>query len=245
MAKVVNFKNDADNEISLYEWTYRLGEFGNRSEDELKELFLNMDKAMKYVHTHGYCIKSFSPLEIQILNNSPKQIKFNTVLEMPNDATIKNQLQKEDVFNSTCLQIGIYTNTLKYLDVNYLKEHFEDFAKSLPANDIPYYRGVIERGAGVYFCEYVNEQRKRDLEQLNKEIDALDGGNSNAKQYVKTNGLGYKMDDNLTNDAINDNIYRQINGLKDAAFINYFIIPMIIFIMGIALILVFLMTKMS
>lgn len=242
MAKIIKFDSNVE-ETSLYDWSGREGQLGTRSEEELREVFINMDKAMKYVHKHGYCVKSFSPFEIQILNNSPKQIKFNVLLEIPNDKSIETQLKKEDIFHSACLQIGLYTNTLRYLKEDYLKEHFEDFAKNMPSGDVPYYRGIIERGASVYLCEYANDKRKKDFEMLNQEISAMDGG-SNNKQYVKSNGLGFK-DDSLTNDAINDTIYKQINGLKDVAFINYLIIPLLIVIMGITFILMILFLSMN
>lgn len=236
MAKIINFRKDNGNEINLYDWSGREGQLGVKSEDELREVFLNMDKALKYVHNHDYCVKSFSPLEIQILNNSPKQIRFTTLLEMPNDSVLKEQLKNEDLFRSACLQIGLYTNTLRYLKKDYLKEHFDDFAKSIPSGDVPYYRGIIQRGAGVYFCEFDYEKKKRDLEALSKEIDSFDGGSNKNKEYVKTNGYNVK-DDSLTNDSINDNIYKQINGLNDVAFINYLVIPALVVIAGMAIML--------
>lgn len=234
MAKIVNFSNNNDNDVetNLYDWTGREGELGHISDEQMEEVFLNMDIAMKYVHKHGYCVKSFSPLEIQILNNSPKQIKFNTLLEMPQDFSIQERLKKEDIFHSACLQIGLYTNSLRYLKEDFLKENFEEFAKNLPQGDVPYYRGVIQRGAGVYYSEYLAEKKKKDLENLEREVAGSEGKNS-SKQLVKSNGLGFK-DEPLANDKINDNIYKQINGLKDTAFINYLIIPTIILITGIA-----------
>ena len=41
-----------------------------RDEEEMREIFLNMDRAMKYLHDRGYCVKSFDPRNIFILNNS-------------------------------------------------------------------------------------------------------------------------------------------------------------------------------
>ena len=50
--------------VSLDEWLYF-----HTSEDERREIFLNMDKALKYIHEHGYCIGVFYPTEIQILGD--------------------------------------------------------------------------------------------------------------------------------------------------------------------------------
>ncbi len=63
---------------------------------------------------------------------------------------------------------------------------------------------------------------KRDLEHLEKQIQETEGGNA----LQKTNG--HAIDNNaLSNDKINDSIYKQINGLKDVAFINYLALPTI------------------
>ena len=232
MAKIVNVPKENDVEMTLYDYTGREGVLGSISDDKFKEVFLNMDLAMKYVHKHGYCVKSFNPLEIQILNNSPKQIKFNTLLEMPEDKAIQDELKNEDIFHSACLQIGLYTNSLRYLKEDFLRENFDEFAKNLPQDDVPYYRGVIQRKAGVYYSEYIAEKKKRDLEMLEKELASGEGKDSN-KQLIKSNGLGFR-EENINNDKINDNIYKQINGLKDTAFINYLIIPTLILLTGIA-----------
>lgn len=234
MAKVVTFskENNTDVEVNLYDWTGREGELGNIGEENMREVFLNMDKAMKYVHNHGYCVKSFSPFEIQVLNNSPRQIKFNTLLEMPNDFAIREKLKNEDIFHSACLQIGLYTNSLRYLKESFLKENFEEFTKNLPQDDVPYYRGVIQRGAGVYYCEYLAERKKKDLEMLEREVNG--DGKDGSKQLIKASGVTFK-EESMTNDKINDNIYKQINGLKDTAFINYLIFPTLILLTGIAI----------
>ena len=42
--------------VSLDEWLYF-----HTGEDERREVFLNMDKALKYIHEHGYCIGVFYP----------------------------------------------------------------------------------------------------------------------------------------------------------------------------------------
>ncbi len=231
MAKVINFEKEKANiEVNLYDWTGREGVLGNIGEEKMREVFLNMDIAMKYVHKHGYCVKSFSPFEIQVLDNSPKKIKFNTLLEMPDDNLLCQKLKKEDIFHSACLQIGLYTNSLKYLKEDFLRENFEQFAKNLPQEDVPYYRGVIQRGSEVYLSDFQLQKAKSDFETLQQQVG---DGSESSKMLVKTNGLGFKED--ISNDKINDDIYKQINGLKDKAFINYLIVPTIILLTGIAI----------
>lgn len=222
-----DFANDA---VSLQSW---IGSF--RDEDEMREVFLNLDRAMKYVHEHGYCVKTFNPGKIEILNHSTNQIKFEELLKIPYDLKIKDQIVKEDISRSALLQIGIYTKTLDNMNPAFVKESFDSFAQFLPEGDVPYYKGVIQRGASVYLCEYASEKRKRDLADLEKEFGSstVDGG----RQMIKSNGQSV-IDDTNVNDSINDNIYRQINKSSDAAFISYLIYPTVILILLVVIALI-------
>ena len=212
------FNKEIDS-IRLDDWINQ-----HRSENDLREVFLNMDVALKYIHNHDYCIEVFYPSMIEILNHSPKQIQFKKLMELPHDNFMKKQMIEEDIFHSSLLQIGIYSNTLKYLTPEFLKENFDSFIQFIPSDDVAYYRGVVQRGASVYYSDYSLEKRKRDLEQLESEL----GGESNGKQMVKNNGHNIGLEP-ISNNKINDQIYRQINGLKDSAFIRILILPTIVF----------------
>ena len=216
MGKVVPFqkKNDNNSE-TLYQWIN-----SHHNEEELREVFLNMDRALKYIHDHDYCIEVFYPTEIQVLNNETDHIRFKKLIELPSDPEVRRQWITEDIFRSSLIQIGIYSNSLKYLTPDFLKENFDSFTQFIPSGDVPYYRGIVQRGASVYFCEYAVERRNRDLEELEKELgeDA-----DKEKQLLKT-----PTNEDITNNRVNDVIYRQINGLKDAAFVNMLLIPTIV-----------------
>ena len=219
MAMNHNNLNDVSNYdfVSLESWI-RV----RHSEEEMREVFLNMDRAMKYVHDRGYCVKSFHPKDIELVNNELNQIRFKTLLEMSDGMLDRKKFIKEDIYNSSYIQIGIYTKCLYYLNRDYLKENFDSFAQFLPEGDVPYYRGVIERGASVYFCEYDLEKRKRDLAALEKEV----GGEGIP---VDTSYLD-KLD---VNEDVNSIIYRQINKRSDAAYINFLVYPAIMFTLSI------------
>ena len=219
MGEVNPFKKQEIESATLEQWVQT-----HYSEDELRSIFLNMDRALKYIHDHGYCIEVFYPTEIKVLNNEDDHIQFNKLVELSQDGSIRREMVKEDIFNSSLIQIGIYSKSLKYLTPEFLKENFDSFSQFIPADDIPYYRGVVQRGASVYFCEYALEKRNRDLIELEKEL----GGEDN-KTLVKQ-----PQNEDLTNNKVNDQIYRQINGLRDAAFVNLLLIPTII--LGILLI---------
>ncbi len=211
--------NKSDNNIvNLFEW---LSE--HYTDEEKREVFLNMDIALKYIHNHGYCIEIFHPSRIKILNNNPNYVKFENLVELSSDLSERSEMIKTDIFNSSLIQIGIYTNTLKSLTPSFLKENFDEIARFLPEGDVPYYRGVVQRGASVYFSEFALEKMNRDLKQLEQQINESKGGNSFANSNEDN-----KMFDNLSNDKINDSIYKMLNSSKEAAFINNLLIPTVI-----------------
>ncbi len=203
--------------VSLESWIRT-----RHSEEEMREVFLNMDRAMKYIHDRGYCVRSFHPKEIEIMNHSLNQIRFTGLLEMPVSSLERKQYIKEDIYNSSYVQIGIYTKCLYWLNKQYLKDNFDNFAQFIPDGDVPYYRGVVERGASVYFCEYDLEKRKRDLVALEKEV-----GGENVP--TDTSHLS-KVD---VNEGINSVIYRQISRRNDAAYVNFLVYPALLFTVGI------------
>ena len=199
-------------------------------EEDIRTVFINMDIALKYIHEHGYCIEVFYPSEIEILNNELDHIQFKKLIELSRDPAIKQQMIKEDLFNSALMQIGLYfysdglglsINTILHnLKPEILKENFDAYSQVIPEGDTPYYRGIILRGATVYLCEFVQEKNNRELQELEKQLAPDDQKNFEPVQIKKV----------PSNNKVNDNIYRQINGLRDAAFISVLTIPTVIII---------------
>lgn len=212
-------KSNVDS-IPLSEWI-----LDHHSEEELREVFLNLDRALKYIHEHGYCIEVFYPTYINVLDNRPDCIQFQKLVELSTDYSEKAEMIKEDIFNSSLLQIGIYTNSLKYLKPDFLRENFDAFAQFIPSGDVPYYRGVVQRGASVYFSEFAAEKANRDLSDLEAQLER-ESGNSVGKPLIKSSANRIETD--TVNSKINDQIYKQISGLNDAAFVNVLLIPAII-----------------
>ena len=62
-------KDNSVESVTLLEWVN-----SHRSEEEMRSVFLNMDRALKYIHDHGYCIDEFYPTEINVLNNDDNYI---------------------------------------------------------------------------------------------------------------------------------------------------------------------------
>ena len=73
-------KNDSIESVTLLEWVNK-----HHSDEEMRSVFLNMDRALKYIHDHGYCIDVFYPTEINVLNDDDKYIQFKKLVELSKD----------------------------------------------------------------------------------------------------------------------------------------------------------------
>lgn len=214
----VPFQKNEVEKCNLLDWTN-----AHHNDEDMREVFLNMDIALKYIHDHGYCIEVFHPSKIEVLNDEPDHIQFDNLMELSQDPVTRKSMIREDIFRSSLVQIAIYTNTIRSLTPDFLREHFDDIARFLPEGDVPYYRGVVQRNALVYFNEYALEKMNRDLIQLEKQVQESEG------EPVSASEERYATEP-LSNDKINDAIYKQINGMRDVAFVSYLLVPTIAFI---------------
>lgn len=208
--------------VSLSEWLAF-----NSNTEEYRKLFIGMSSALKYIHENDYCVLSFNPRDIDILNDDFSQIRFNVLDKMPGDNSEKRMIIKQNVFDHAFLQIGVYTDCLNYLKESFLKSNFNDFVLFLPPDDVSYYRGVVERGASVYFVDYTAELQKRELASLEAELGA-EGGASNSRSLVKSNGKSILADEKY------DSIYKLNNSINEAAFVSFFVVPIVVAFLGIA-----------
>ena len=228
MAQIIQFKKPDEDKVTLFDWVRE-----HYSDEEKREVFLNMDIALKYIHDHGYCIAQFYPSKIEILDNQPDHVQFDEITELSDNMSEKSEMIKEDIFNSSLIQIGIYTNTLKHLTPVFFILFFDEIARFLPEGDVPYYRGVVQRGASVYFSEFALEKMNRDLIQLEQQISESEGYKLKEIDYN-----GNRKVDNLSNDRINDAIYKQISGYREAAFISGMLVPTLIVLSTILILLI-------
>ena len=212
----LNSNNNSVESVTLSEWVST-----HHSEDEMRSIFLNMDRALKYIHEHGYCIDVFYPTEINVLNNDDNYVQFKKLVELSKEYDIAREMIKEDIFRSSLIQIGMYSNSLNHINPDFVRENFDSFAQFIPQDDVPYYRGVVQRGASVYYCEYSVERRKKDLEDLERQLGDVSDADKKAIETAPSEAL-------MTNKKVNDMIYRQINGMSEAAFTNIALIPIVI-----------------
>ena len=212
--KIIQFpgnRSQENDDMTLSEWVSL-----HPSEDELDEVFLNMDVAIKYLNDRGYCVEIFHPSKIYVLDDMPDHIKFSAI-PLPDDYATSESMIKEDIFNSALVQIGIYTKTLNNLTPDFLRDNFDEISQFIPAANVPYYRGVVQRNAKVYLSEFAAERSKRDLESLEEQLGTEEDKRIDTSNFTP-----------VSNDAINDNIYKSLNRTKEAAFANYLIIPTLI-----------------
>ena len=242
MNKIVNFdcskKIKESSHITLRDWLINYYNSG-----DLGLLFANLDSAMKYIHNKGYCIRSFNPRDVEILNNSLNQIRFNSLMLMPDDFSSRKSVVREDINKLVFLQIGIYAKCLNSLSPAFLKKNFNDFATFLPEDIVPYYRGVVERDASVYLVDYLKEKRKRDLEALEKEVSGSNDKNSGGKKMIKSSSAASLIEYDSMNTKVNDSIYKQLSGISDAAFISFMMIPTLVAILGLVFAIVVLFSR--
>lgn len=218
--------------ITLQEW---LDNF--HTQEDLQTLFVNMDIAMKYVHHQGYYINSFALDKIEILNHSLRQVKFDSLEDLPGNFQEDKALIRNNIFYSAVLQIGVYANCLPYFNgeaINFLKHNLDNFSIFLPQEDLSYFKGVIERDASVYYSDYVGERKKRDLANLDREVS--EGGNGHGKSLVKTNGTFQASDLVPNNDKENELIYANLLK-KDGAFVRSLIYPILVLTLGLTILL--------
>ena len=231
-------KNSTNN-ITLAEW---LSDYYDS--ESAHALFINMDKSMKYLHSKGYCVSSFNPTNIEILNGSLQQIKFDEIESMSTDSiAVQKEIIRDDIGRSALLQVNIYfyygSNydfpNKRFFDPEFIKDNFEQFAIFLPEDDLSYYKGIFERKSVVYFSDYSFQKDKRALEKLEAELAS--NGDDKGRTLVKSNGLSTFDNYDSTNSRVNDSIYKQINGMSDSAYVSFFIIPFLVAIVGFILLL--------
>lgn len=228
-SKIIPFRHKEIDSITLNEWLQSY-----RTNNQLQNLFVNMDIAMKYIHDQGYYISSFALDRISLLNHSIRQIQFQELAPLPYDISQQKQVVRDNIFMASVLHIGLYAKCLQHFTMNTtpaIKDNFQQFTIFLPPEDVPYYSGIIEKGASVYYSAYVGERKKRDLQNLEKEVSSGEN-NSSGKRLVKTNGSAYTAEDFLPqNEEANELIYASLVK-KEAAFARALIYPILVFVLG-------------
>lgn len=221
-----------DNQVTLKEWVEA------HPSDEFRLLFYNVDGTMQYIHQKGYAVDDFSLNEIFVIAN--KDIRFHKLVELSQDNYQRMNMIHDNIFKSALIKASIYfgkgtpdlsleqiVNTLSSNGGNIIKADFDSYAKYLPESDVDYFRRVIQDGESLYYNEYYYDIEIKKAQSENE----VGTSNTNTKQLVKasTQNIGVAP---ITSD-IDVSMYRKID--KDSAFINYYVISTLIFVIGLVI----------
>lgn len=218
-----------DENITLYDWAFD-GNSCKKNSDDLEDLFINMDKSMRYLHDHGYCVSSFNPYDIEIINgdiNYVKFLKIEPISSQYSDLSNNDSIVRNNIFLLSCLQIGMYTNTIlnKNYSPSFLKEHFEDFSNNLPSTYVPYYRGIIERSAGIYLSDFVFEKSNREYMDLQRQLSTDKSTEVESIDKSKVDLLNTTTNDKIYSDSF---VAKKSINHREAAFARVLIYPSMI-----------------
>lgn len=201
---------DQRNFISLADWAPM-----HDSMDEKREFLLNADIALKYLNSNGMKVDSFDFNDVFIVDDNLREIKFNVI---SNVGTVTDADVKSNIYDAAKMALYLYLYPCENIDDGFFKSHFADFSFAFPPDDVPYYKGIVERGASVYFNEFDFQKRKMDLEKLGDSVKGEDGdlmGDVNLSMLSKPN-----------NDEYNKRIYRE------GAYAKAIALPTIISVIG-------------
>ena len=137
---------DQRNYISLADWVSM-----HDSMEEKREFLLNADLALQYLKSNGMRVDSFDFNDIFIVDDNIREIKYNVIT---NVGTLTPADVKANIYEEAKMALYLYLYPCDEIDDGFLKSHFKDFSFAFPTNDVDYYKGIIERGASVFFSDF-------------------------------------------------------------------------------------------
>ncbi len=201
--------------VTLKDWLRE-----SHTTEEYQNLFLVMDMTMHYIHNKGYGILTkrgrdgypeLDTSRVYVLKGETPRVSFFDIDAV--DPSYQTQLVHDNIYSNAYTAIKAYSNFHEELNHKFLKNNFKEFELFLPEEDVPYYRGIIERDASVYYAEYV---QKRLEKQIEKEGGALQG-NAKGNVFSKSTEIGRAIASEYS--QLDNNI---------AAFVHLYIFPAII-----------------
>ena len=199
------------NYISLADWAPM-----HDSMEEKREFLINADIALKYLNSNGMRVDSFDFNDIFIVDGNVREIKFNVI---SNVGSVTDVEVKSNIFKESKMALCLYLYPCDEINDEFLKKHFADYSFAFPTDDVPYYKGIFERGASVYFVDFDFQKRKMDLEKLS-DATKKDGDDD------LMGDVDFSMLPKPNNDEINKKLYRE------AAFAKTIALSTIISVVG-------------
>ncbi|MBR4617841.1 MAG: hypothetical protein IKO49_00825 [Bacilli bacterium] len=222
--------NNKYNSMTLEEFAKKYDSSRDKDVPEMKKMFLSMDKKIKLYHEHNYVINSFRVQDIVIYQSIDNngEIKYDTDFkEVVSSNESTNYTANDNIFYAACLAIGIYNNCLSYINPEnpvFLKNNFSLFAENMPLEVVPYYRGVIERGATVYLSEFIEAKEKQEIDRMRAEAEFEEERLAKKSEIKKDPRASVK---------------NETWGTRDAAFSSIALFPILIALLGVIIPIIF------
>ena len=152
--------NDNNNMISLLQWIDIYYD-----DDSKQNLFLNMDRALKYINDHGYMVDDFSPPKIYVLFNDSQCIWFSSTSPLPDDFYKREECVKKNIYDSSVLHVKLYYYSKGLgLDLeSYLKKFDSSFRNEVGETintDNFQQKAITNDFINGYIYSYLSKQKK-------------------------------------------------------------------------------------
>lgn len=206
--------------VTLKDWLRE-----SHTTEEYQALFMVMDMTMHYIHNKGYGVltqrgkEGYPELDtskVQIIPGEHPRVMFLDIDIV--DPTYQRQLVHDNIYSNAYTAVKAYAGFTEALNHTFLKNNFKEFELFLPEDDVPYYRGIIERDSTVYYQEYVQKRLER---QIQKEGGAM-AGTSISNSLSKSTEVGRQIASQYSN----------LDNSNMAAFVHLYIFPAIIILLS-------------
>lgn len=133
----------------------------NRDVNEINEIFVNLDRQLKYLHQRGYCVSDLSSDSI-ILESNKFSSPDNQNVFMFSSITRTNNSVKDYSDNVEALSkiaIGAFMSVengfcdYSQLSTEYIRKYFGEISMYLPNSE--YFAKIIQDGDISYYSDYI------------------------------------------------------------------------------------------
>ncbi len=200
--------NNSNNVLTLVDYLSMCS-----SDNQRQKLFFSMDLSMKKLHDNKQYVKNFSPDSILVHEDNNDFSIYYQSISSDSDSFYR----KQNIFYLACFAIGVYSGCLEYINPKkpeFLIDNFSEFAQFVPSGDVPYYKGIIVRGASVYYSDFITAKRNQEISSV-QSIQNFNSNNASGGALIKSTLIG------------------RMNAKEDydqSAFINILLFPLIMII---------------
>lgn len=177
----------------------------HKQQEDRQQLFKNLDNTMKYIHSRGYYITKIGMDYISLEEDAVPF--FNSIARMNKDT--QELSRRQNIVTMAYFALSIYADC-PHLNLEFAKEHLEEFLSYVPSEDASYYRDVISNHQFVYLNDYKKGSKNRSTNEQGNNT-----GKGKQQTYVKSTTAG-KM-------------YADSNSLNSGAYVSVFVLSAILF----------------